>query len=260
MDREREASKMWRKDEALGGRGGAVEKHTSLLREDFETSRLFVQLQCESPTSTSTVCDTISETWICCPVETRKDTDFPSGSVLRRVEAAPSEAQMIYFLTESLGAGLGPGVMQIEAPCEMCSALQETCTILSGPQRPETYAHPRQAGRERPRRMTALLGHWLSAFPVLCAHFSTVNLRIEASHIRVLQPCLPCTPGAQGTVVHPHYQGTNHPGRQRKMNGRPGSQPHGPAAARHQTIIHPTPQLKLWEMCSLRKAAFPPGF
>ena len=36
VDREREASKMWRKDEALGGGGGAVEKHTRLLREDFE--------------------------------------------------------------------------------------------------------------------------------------------------------------------------------------------------------------------------------
>lgn len=80
--------------------------------------------------------------------------------------------------------------------------------ILSGPQQAEIWAHPCQTGRERPWRMTVLPAGQLSALSAFCAHFLTVNLRIQASHIRVIQPHLSHIPPAQGMVVHAHYQGS----------------------------------------------------
>lgn len=90
---------MQRKDESQDGGNGAGEEQSYLTGEDLEPEKLFVQLQCKSPTPRPTICDTISETEMCCLVETRKGSDFPSGLVLDAVAAVPSEAQVICLLT-----------------------------------------------------------------------------------------------------------------------------------------------------------------
>lgn len=90
---------MQRKDEAQDGGNGAAEEQSYLTGEDLEPGKLFVQLQCKSPTPRPTICDTISEIEMCCLVETRKGSDFPSGLVLDAVAAVPSEAQVICLLT-----------------------------------------------------------------------------------------------------------------------------------------------------------------
>ena len=90
---------MRRKDEAQDGGNGAAEEQSYLIGEDVEPEKLFVRLQCKSPTPRPATCDTISETEMCCLVETRKGSDFPSGLVLDGVAAVPSEAQVICLLT-----------------------------------------------------------------------------------------------------------------------------------------------------------------